>query len=126
MLPLLRLAGDGKSHYFRDAVEHLAAEFHLTDNERAELIPSGGGFLVTNRVGWARTYLLRPAVNPADVYSVMILRRDRLAKGFDGVWQNVAQVDQATQRIIVSGDSAARAAASPPAPPSSRFAACWR
>jgi len=61
--------------------------------------------------GWARTYLLRPAVNPADVYSVMILRRDRLAKGFDGVWQNVAQVDQATQRILVSGDSAAKAAA---------------
>ena len=60
---------------------------------------------------WARTYLLRPAVNPADVYSVMILRRDRLAKGFDGVWQSVAQVDQATQRIVVSGDSAARAAA---------------
>jgi rod shape-determining protein MreC len=61
--------------------------------------------------GWARTYLLRPAVNPADVYSVMILRRDRLAKGFDGVWQNTAQVDQATQRIVVSGDSAAKAAA---------------
>jgi rod shape-determining protein MreC len=61
--------------------------------------------------GWARTYLLRPAVNPADVYSVMILRRDRLAKGFDGVWQNVAQVDQAAQRIVVSGDSAAKAAA---------------
>src|SRR5467141_4087577 len=61
--------------------------------------------------GWARTYLLRPAVNPSDVYSVMILRRDRLAKGFDGVWQNTTQVDQATQRIIVSGDSAARAAA---------------
>jgi rod shape-determining protein MreC len=61
--------------------------------------------------GWARTYLLRPAVNPSDVYSVMILRRDRLAKGFDGVWQSVAQVDQATQRINVSGDSAARAAA---------------
>ena len=61
--------------------------------------------------GWARTYLLRPAVNPSDVYSVMILRRDRLAKGFDGVWQNVAQVDQAAQRIVVSGDSAAKAAA---------------
>jgi hypothetical protein len=61
--------------------------------------------------GWARTYLLRPAVNPSDVYSVMILRRDRLAKGFDGVWQSAAQVEQATQRINVSGDSAARAAA---------------
>ena len=61
--------------------------------------------------GWARTYLLRPAVNPADVYSVMILRRDRLAKGFDGVWESAAQVDQAAQRIVVSGDSAAKAAA---------------
>ncbi|HEY1953649.1 MAG TPA: rod shape-determining protein MreC [Gemmatimonadaceae bacterium] len=61
--------------------------------------------------GWARTYLLRPAVNPADAYQVMILRRDRLAKGFDGVWENTAQVDQAAQRIVVSGDSAAKAAA---------------
>jgi rod shape-determining protein MreC len=61
--------------------------------------------------GWARTYLLRPAVNPADVYSVMILRRDRVAKGLDGVWQNLAQVDAAAQRIIVSGDSAAKSAA---------------
>ena len=61
--------------------------------------------------GWARTYLLRPAVNPADVYSIMILRRDRLAKGLEGVWQSVAQADAAAQRIVVSGDSAARTAA---------------
>ena len=61
--------------------------------------------------GWARTYLLRPAVNPADVYSVMILRRDRVAKGLDGVWQNLAQVDAAAKQIVVSGDSAARNAA---------------
>src|ERR1700687_2740683 len=60
--------------------------------------------------GWARTYLLRPAVNPADVYSVMILRRDRVAKGLDGVWQNLAQVDGAAKQIVVSGDSAARSA----------------
>jgi rod shape-determining protein MreC len=61
--------------------------------------------------GWARTYLLRPAVNPADIYTVMILRRDRIAKGLDGVWQNLAQVDAAAQRIVVSGDSAAKSAA---------------
>jgi rod shape-determining protein MreC len=61
--------------------------------------------------GWARTYLLRPAVNPSDVYSVMILRRDRVSKGLDGVWQNLAQVDAAAQRIVVSGDSAAKSAA---------------
>jgi rod shape-determining protein MreC len=61
--------------------------------------------------GWARTYLLRPAVNPADVYTVMILTRARVAKGLDGVWQNLSQVDAAAQRIIVSGDSAAKSAA---------------
>src|SRR6266513_3797417 len=61
--------------------------------------------------GWARTYLLRPAVNPADVYSVMILRRDRLAKGLEGVWESVAQADAAAQKIVLSGDSAAKAAA---------------
>jgi rod shape-determining protein MreC len=61
--------------------------------------------------GWARTYLLRPAVNPSDVYSVMILRRERLAKGMEGVWESVAQVDAAAQRIVVSGDSAVRSAA---------------
>ncbi|MFL5489331.1 MAG: rod shape-determining protein MreC [Gemmatimonadaceae bacterium] len=61
--------------------------------------------------GWARTYLLRPAVNPADVYSVMILTRDRAGKGVDTVWQSVAQVNQAAARMVVSGDSAAKAAA---------------
>lgn len=60
---------------------------------------------------WARTYLLRPAVNPADVYSVMILRRDRVAKSLDGVWESVAEAEAAAARIVVAGDSAARTAA---------------
>lgn len=57
MLPLLRLAGDDEEHKFRDAVERLATEFQLTDEERSELLPSGTAFLFDNRVGWARTYL---------------------------------------------------------------------
>ncbi len=60
---------------------------------------------------WARTYLLKPAVNPADIYSVMILRRDRAARGLDGVWESVAEADAAAQRIVVAGDSAAKTAA---------------
>lgn len=60
---------------------------------------------------WARTYLLKPAVNPADVYSVIILRRDRAARGLDGVWGSVAEADAAAQRIVVAGDSAAKSAA---------------
>ena len=61
--------------------------------------------------GWARTYLLRPAVFPADVYNVMILRPERVAKGFEGVWPSVAAADAAAQRIVVAGDSAAKLAA---------------
>lgn len=57
MLPLLRLASDGEEHRFRDAVEGLAAEFAVSDEERAELLPSGTAPLFDNRVGWARTYL---------------------------------------------------------------------
>ncbi len=57
MLPILRLAGDGQPHKFRDAVEQLAEDFALSNDERSEMLPSGTAFLFDNRVGWARTYL---------------------------------------------------------------------
>jgi len=57
MLPLLRLAGDNDEHIFRDAVEELANQLNLSDADRRETIPSGSQPLITNRVGWARTYL---------------------------------------------------------------------
>jgi restriction system protein len=57
MLPLLKLAGDGQQHRFRDAVERLATQFSLTNDERSEMLPSGTALLFDNRVGWARTYL---------------------------------------------------------------------
>ena len=57
MLPLLRLSGDGVERPFREAVERLADEFALTDEERAELLPSGTANVFGSRVGWARTYL---------------------------------------------------------------------
>ncbi|WP_246312509.1 restriction endonuclease [Pseudaquabacterium terrae] len=57
MLPLLRLAADGREHPFREVVEKLADEFALSDAERSELLPSGTAHVFGNRVGWARTYL---------------------------------------------------------------------
>ena len=57
MLPLLRYAADGQEHSVREAIEALADEFHLTDEERKELLPSGGQATFDNRVGWARTYM---------------------------------------------------------------------
>ncbi|WP_286337055.1 restriction endonuclease [Hydrogenimonas cancrithermarum] len=57
MLPLLKLASDGKEHKFSQAVEELANEFNLTAEERNELLPSGSQPVFNNRVGWARSYL---------------------------------------------------------------------
>ncbi len=66
---------------------------------------------ISTAEGWARTYLLKPIVSPADVGAVMILRNDRVSKGFENVWSSVAAADAAAQRIVVAGDSAAKSAA---------------
>lgn len=57
MLPLLKLAADEKVHQFREAVDELADNFELTEEERNQLLPSGNDNLFANRVGWAKTYL---------------------------------------------------------------------
>jgi hypothetical protein len=57
MLPLLRLAGDGAVHSMADAINLLAVECPLSDEDRAELLPSGKQPRFNNRVGWSATYL---------------------------------------------------------------------
>ena len=57
LLPLLRYAADGQEHSVREAIEELADQFRLTDEERKELLPSGRQATFDNRVGWARTYM---------------------------------------------------------------------
>lgn len=59
----------------------------------------------------ARTYLLRPAVMPADASTVMILRLDRAAAGVSGAWASGQGLDVATKRIVAAGDSLSRQAA---------------
>jgi restriction system protein len=58
ILPILRLAGAGS---FRtvEAVEQVANEFHLTSEERAELLPAGRQTILANRVHWALAQLSR-------------------------------------------------------------------
>jgi restriction system protein len=57
MLPLLRYSEDQKEHSLREAIETLADNFQLTEEERKELLASGQQAIFGNRVGWARTYL---------------------------------------------------------------------
>ena len=61
MLPLLKLAGDGQEHRYREAIEDLAVSFGLSPEERKIRLPSGVDVLFNNRVGWAN-FILKKAV----------------------------------------------------------------
>ena len=58
MLPLLRFAGEKKDETSTgEAVEVLAKEFGLTNEDLKEMLPSGIQSTLVNRVGWASTYM---------------------------------------------------------------------
>jgi len=57
MRPLLESHQNGEEHVNRDLVVQLANHFNLTDEERREMLPSGGARLFDNRVGWAKTHI---------------------------------------------------------------------
>jgi restriction system protein len=59
MLPLLGIAAGANSDGVKLSVaaDQLAERFSLSENERTELLPSGGTFKFSSRVSWARTYL---------------------------------------------------------------------
>jgi len=57
MLPLLRRTADGTEHRLADLRRELALEFRLSEEDVAELLPSGRQTTFDNRVGWARTFL---------------------------------------------------------------------
>ena len=56
--------------------------------------------------GWARSYIVRPAVRPSDITSVMVLSPERGAEGLESVWQ--ARTEALTRRVRAGADSIAR------------------
>ena len=57
MLPLLTFAGDQQEHSTNEMVDVLGKQFKLTDEELAEMLPSGTQRIFHNRVHWAKAYL---------------------------------------------------------------------
>jgi restriction system protein len=57
MLPLMRLAEQGEQSV-PQATDLLAAEFQLSETERAQLLPSGRQSTFSNRIHWALTHLV--------------------------------------------------------------------
>ena len=57
MLPLLGMSSDGEEHGFQEAVDNMVEHFDLSTDERKRLLPSGRKSIISNRVGWAKTYM---------------------------------------------------------------------
>lgn len=57
MRPVLVYLADGQVRRSRDITEAMSDEFGLTAEERSAMLPSGVAKTMTNRVGWALTYL---------------------------------------------------------------------
>jgi restriction system protein len=59
MRPFLEVANEvkGQEVKLRDVINKLAAKFNITEDEKAETLPSGKQSVLDNRIGWARTYL---------------------------------------------------------------------
>lgn len=57
MLPLMQIAADDGEHWFKDAVDTVARQFGLTEEELSQLLPSGRAPLFYNRLAWAKTHL---------------------------------------------------------------------
>lgn len=55
--PWLELASDGQEHALQEVIGTLSERMALTDEERAEMLPSGFQGKFTNRVAWAATHL---------------------------------------------------------------------
>src|SRR6056297_3927383 len=56
MRPVLE-AAETSPRKISDVVEELSARFQLSEEERAELLPSGKQTRIANRIHWARSYL---------------------------------------------------------------------
>jgi restriction system protein len=59
MLPLLKLAEDGRERSLREAMPVLAEQMQLSEQDQNELLPSGTQTKFLNRVNWAMSYLTK-------------------------------------------------------------------
>lgn len=86
--PLLEIATDGKEHSLKEAREKIAEYFNLTDEDRAELLPSGNQTKFDNRVAWAKSYFVQAKVleSPRRAYFKITDRGQKLlAQGHERI-----------------------------------------
>jgi len=89
MLPLLKFAGDNQEHSLRDAVDYLADEFELSEEELKEMLPSGKQRLFNNRVAWALTYIRKAGLVESPKRGIFSIAE----RGQQVLSQNIEKID---------------------------------
>jgi rod shape-determining protein MreC len=105
--------GSGPERYL---LELSGVQMSATLSPGTEIVSSGVGGVyprgipvgtvigeVKTSEGWARTYLVQPAVKPFDVSSILVLEPKRVLAGMQSVW---AGEDSAHHTVVPLGDSA--------------------
>lgn len=59
MLPLLQFAADGVDHTLAQAADVIAEKCALSEEDRNEMLPSGGQRKLFNRIAWSRSYMVK-------------------------------------------------------------------
>jgi restriction system protein len=91
MLPLVKLASDGQEHKITDAIDELADQLGVSEQDREIVLPSGTQTRLYNRVTWALTYLTKSLLLEKTARG-----RFRLAaRGVEVLKKNPARIDNA-------------------------------
>ena len=88
-MPFLKYLSDSKEHSFREAIEHLSNEFKLSKEEKEEILPSGQQPVINNRIGWARTYMLKAGLLEAPKRGYLKISE----RGLDVLKEKPAQIN---------------------------------
>ncbi len=90
LLPLLKLADRNIEIKLREAYSIIADEFHVTESECAELLPSGKQTIIYNRVSWAATYLKKTGLLSSNQRGIFQIT----SEGKKVLAQNLSHIDR--------------------------------
>lgn len=110
MLPFLRLISDGRQYTIKESREQLADQLGLSQDDLAQMLPSGKQALFSNRLGWAKTYLLKAGLLTQPARSVVqISERGKatLVSGVNRIDKEYLKQFEGFEDFLASSDLAA-------------------
>lgn len=88
--PILECLSDGQAHTMKELKVYVIKYFQLTEKDVSSLLPSGTQTYLTNRIGWARTYLKKAGLIESPARAVFQITKN----GMDVLHENPNVIDQ--------------------------------